>query len=92
MERPYLPIANSHFCHIGVQSLIVDCISQQSALDLSLILPLWNCHAAEDTEDNESLWISLLRFLSSTTSFLQLHCLNRSTLSIQHFMSRSWIN
>lgn len=85
MERPFIPFSNTHFLHPGIDSLTVDCIFHQTKIDLSLLLPMWNCRVDESNSklnENVNMWMALLRYLSSTTSCMQLHCLNNSRMLI----------
>lgn len=92
MERPFLPISNSHFYHTALQNLQVDKILQQTKIDLALLLPCWKCSSSSIHDENESICIALFRFLSSTSSCLQLKCTNPSINDLNRIMNRSRIN
>lgn len=75
MERPFLPTTSAFFFHKGMERLQLMAVTQQSAIELGLLLPIWHCQSAP----NEPYWASLLRFLASTTSCAILSCDNPST-------------
>ncbi|KAK8819442.1 hypothetical protein WA556_002432, partial [Blastocystis sp. ATCC 50177/Nand II] len=72
MERPFLPTTSAFFFHKGMERLQLVAVTQQSAIELGLLLPIWHCQSAP----NEPYWASLLRFLASTTSCAILSCDN----------------
>ena len=77
MERPFIPLSNTQFLHHGLETLIVDCIFHQTKIDIALLIPLWSCTADHQGED---LWAAMLRYLNSTSSCMQCHCVNSSEL------------
>ena len=42
MERPFLPTTSAFFFHKGMERLQLVAVTQQSAIELGLLLPIWH--------------------------------------------------